>query len=41
VVDVGGGVGTASMPLVQKFDHLQLVIQDLPAVVEEGKKVRA
>lgn len=40
VVDVGGGVGASSMPIAQKFDHLQLVVQDRPATVEEGKKVR-
>lgn len=39
VVDVGGGVGAASMPLARKYDHFKLVVQDRPPVVEEGKKV--
>ncbi|KAJ3769755.1 S-adenosyl-L-methionine-dependent methyltransferase [Lentinula raphanica] len=39
VVDVGGGVGTVLFPLAEKFPDLQLVIQDLPAVVNNAKKV--
>lgn len=40
VVDVGGGVGTVSLQLAEIFPKLQYVVQDLPAVVEEGKKVK-
>jgi O-methyltransferase domain len=40
IVDVGGGVGASSMPIAQKFDRLELVVQDHPATVEEAKKVR-
>ncbi len=29
VVDVGGGVGGATMPIVSKFRHLKLQVQDL------------
>jgi len=39
VVDVGGGIGTAIMPLVQKYPKVTAVVQDLPHVIEEGKKV--
>ncbi|THV00231.1 O-methyltransferase, partial [Dendrothele bispora CBS 962.96] len=39
VVDVGGGLGTATMPLVQKYPNLTAIIQDLPNVIEEGKKL--
>ncbi|THU93684.1 S-adenosyl-L-methionine-dependent methyltransferase [Dendrothele bispora CBS 962.96] len=39
VVDVGGGLGTATMPLVQKYSNLTAIIQDLPNVIEEGKKL--
>lgn len=39
VVDVGGGIGIATMPLAQRFPDLNIVIQDLPKVVDEGKKV--
>lgn len=35
---VAGG-GCFSLPLLSKFDHLALVIQDLPDVVLEAKKV--
>jgi len=39
IVDVGGGVGTSSLILAEKFDHLHVVVQDRPQVVEEGIKV--
>ncbi|THH07900.1 hypothetical protein EW146_g9170 [Bondarzewia mesenterica] len=39
VVDVGGGVGTSSFPLAEKFSTLKIVVQDLPGVVKHGKKV--
>jgi len=39
VVDVGGGVGAVSLALAKSHSHLKIVIQDRPAVVEEGKTV--
>jgi hypothetical protein len=39
VVDVGGGLGTATAPLVRDFPKLQYVVQDLPGVIEESKQV--
>lgn len=30
VVDVGGGVGGATLPIVSKFHNLKIQIQDLP-----------
>jgi ubiquinone/menaquinone biosynthesis C-methylase UbiE len=41
VVDVGGGVGTSSLPLAEAYPNLEIVIQDRPPVVEDGLKVRA
>jgi len=39
VVDVGGGIGTQSLILAQEYPNLKLVIQDLPSVIEDAKKV--
>jgi ubiquinone/menaquinone biosynthesis C-methylase UbiE len=39
VVDVGGGIGNVLFPVAEHFPDLKLIIQDLPAVVENGKKV--
>ncbi|KAF5346409.1 hypothetical protein D9758_012769 [Tetrapyrgos nigripes] len=39
VVDVGGGIGTATMSLLEKYPDLTVVVQDLPHVVEEGRKI--
>ena len=39
VVDVGGGLGTVTVGLAERYAHLQLVIQDLPAVVAQTRKV--
>jgi len=36
VVDVGGGVGSASMTLARQCPDLRIVVQDRPAVVENG-----
>ncbi|KIK71511.1 hypothetical protein GYMLUDRAFT_147667 [Collybiopsis luxurians FD-317 M1] len=36
VVDVGGGIGSAMIPLSKSFPHLQFIIQDLPVVVHDG-----
>ncbi|THU96315.1 O-methyltransferase [Dendrothele bispora CBS 962.96] len=38
IVDVGGGIGTATTPLVQKYPNFTVIVQDLPHVAEEGKK---
>ena len=38
VVDVGGSVGGAAIALVEAFPHLKLVVQDLPANVDNGRK---
>ncbi|KAF5354576.1 hypothetical protein D9758_011239 [Tetrapyrgos nigripes] len=38
IVDVGGGIGTATMPLIEKYPDLTVIVQDLPHVVEEGRK---
>jgi len=40
VVDVGGGVGTIVSVLVKALPNLKFVIQDRPAVIEDGLKVR-
>jgi tRNA1(Val) A37 N6-methylase TrmN6 len=39
IIDVGGGVGTISMALAREHEHLKFIIQDLPAVVEDGIQV--
>ncbi|KAH8090989.1 S-adenosyl-L-methionine-dependent methyltransferase [Cristinia sonorae] len=39
VVDVGGGVGGMSMDLARIHPNLKFVIQDRPAVVEQGKTI--
>ncbi|KAF7373903.1 S-adenosyl-L-methionine-dependent methyltransferase [Mycena sanguinolenta] len=38
VVDVGGGVGTASLILAAKFPELKFLVQDLESAIEQGKK---
>ncbi|KAG6916948.1 hypothetical protein DXG01_004497 [Tephrocybe rancida] len=38
VVDVGGGVGSESLPLAREFPALHLVVQDLHSVIEDAKK---
>lgn len=38
-MDVGGGVGSVFFPLAEKFPELKLVIQDLPGVIDNAKKV--
>jgi len=40
VVDVGGGVGTASLSLAKEFPQLKFVIQDRQPVVDAGVEVR-
>ncbi|KAJ3513294.1 hypothetical protein NLJ89_g3022 [Agrocybe chaxingu] len=39
IVDVGGGVGAASLPIARKYPELHIVLQDLPPVIEDAKKV--
>ncbi|KAG6898617.1 hypothetical protein C0993_005644 [Termitomyces sp. T159_Od127] len=36
IVDVGGGIGTSSLAVVTKNDHLNFVVQDLPMVCAEA-----
>jgi len=38
IVDVGGGVGTVSTTVAAVFPKLRFVVQDRPAVIEDGKK---
>ena len=39
VVDVGGSVGKVTYELYKVFPHLKYVVQDLPPVVKDAKKV--
>lgn len=39
VVDVGGGIGSTSAVLAEKFLDLNIVVQDRPLVIEDAKKV--
>lgn len=39
VVDVGGGVGAAALPIVRACPGIKLVIQDTEKVIEEAPKV--
>ncbi|KAF8577508.1 S-adenosyl-L-methionine-dependent methyltransferase [Ramaria rubella] len=38
IIDVGGGIGTASLPIARDYPDLKLVIQDLPDVINDAKK---
>jgi hypothetical protein len=38
-VDVGGGAGATSLAVARKFPELNIIVQDLPTVVAEGRKV--
>jgi len=40
VVDVGGGIGSTTMVLAGRYEHLNFVVQDREVVVDMGKKVR-
>ena len=40
VVDVAGGVGTSAFPLARGYPELKIVIQDLPGVIGEARKVQ-
>lgn len=39
VIDVGGGVGAASLPIVKSCPNIKLVIQDTEKVMEQAPKV--
>jgi hypothetical protein len=39
ICDVGGGNGHVTAMLLNAFPHLKFVLQDLPAVVDQGKEV--
>ncbi|KAF5372422.1 hypothetical protein D9757_009933 [Collybiopsis confluens] len=36
VVDIGGGIGSAMIPLANNFPNLQIIIEDVPAVIKDG-----
>ncbi|KAJ6497499.1 O-methyltransferase-domain-containing protein [Mycena sanguinolenta] len=36
VVDVGGGIGTLSLPLLQKYENLSVIIQDRESVIAQA-----
>ncbi|KAF9479528.1 S-adenosyl-L-methionine-dependent methyltransferase [Pholiota conissans] len=38
VCDIGGGNGHATLGLVKKFPHLKIILQDLAAVVQQGRE---
>ena len=40
MVDVGGGVGTASLMLAKNISNIKIVVQDQLSVIEEGIAVR-
>lgn len=39
--DVGGGVGSMSLAIVQRFPHLKIVLQDVPEQLASAKKLWA
>ncbi len=39
VVDVGGGIGSVTYTIAKNFPDIHFVVQDLPTVIEDGKKV--
>ena len=38
IVDVGGGIGSASLALARTTAHAKFIVQDLAVVVEEGRR---
>ena len=40
IVDVGGGIGSATLPIQRAFPDLRLTVQDLPDSAPEFQKVR-
>ena len=41
VVDVGGGIGKSGRAIVESHPSVKVVVQDLPEVIEDAKKVSA
>ncbi|KAG6901477.1 hypothetical protein C0995_011449 [Termitomyces sp. Mi166 len=41
IVDVGGGIGSESLPLAREFPDFNLVVQDRQPVIEDAKALRA
>ena len=39
VVDVGGGIGKSGRAIVESHPSVKVVVQDLPEVIEDAKKV--
>ncbi|KAG6852088.1 hypothetical protein C0991_003244 [Blastosporella zonata] len=39
IVDVGGGVGSESLPVARSFPALKIVIQDLASVIKDAKPI--
>ena len=39
VVDVGGGLGSATLHLMKEYPHLRYVVQDRPKVIDDAVKV--
>ncbi|KAJ6525736.1 O-methyltransferase [Mycena capillaripes] len=38
IVDVGGGIGSATIPILERYPHLKFEIQDRPAVIVETEQ---
>jgi hypothetical protein len=39
IVDVGGGIGSATIPIFERYPHLKFEIQDRAAVIAEAEHV--
>jgi O-methyltransferase domain len=39
ICDIGGGIGTVSMPLAKAHPHLQLTLQDQSSVLDQARVV--
>ena len=39
ICDVGDGNGHAMLGLIKEYPHIKVVLQDLPAVIQQGKDV--
>jgi hypothetical protein len=37
--DIGGGIGTVSMPLAKAHPHLKLTLQEQPNFIEQARSV--
>ena len=40
ICDIGGGNGHVMLDLMKSFPQLRVVLQDLPPVIDGGKRVR-